>query len=79
MIRIKSKRAGFRRCRVAHPADWTEYPDDRFTDAEIETFQAEPMLSVEIVEEESGDKGAAADEEKTAKSAKSSKGKGKGK
>ena len=73
MIRIKSKRAGFRSCGVAHPADWTEYPDDRFTDAEIDTLQAEPMLSVEIVEEEGGDEGAAAEEKKAATPAKAGK------
>ena len=60
MIRIKSKRAGFRRCGVAHPADWTEYPDDRFGKEEMKVLQAEPMLSVETVSEEGGSKAAPA-------------------
>lgn len=46
MIRITSKRHNFRRCEVAHPKGATEYPDDRFTEADIETLKAEPMLTV---------------------------------
>jgi len=49
MIRITSKRHNFRRCRIAHPKGPTEYPDDRFTPAEMKVLQAEPMLTVEIV------------------------------
>ena len=48
-IKIRSKRAGFRRCGVAHPAEWTEYPDDRFSAEEMARLQAEPMLQVEFV------------------------------
>jgi hypothetical protein len=50
MIRIKSKRHLFRRCGAAHPKDWTEYPDDRFTEAELDILRAEPMLTVESAE-----------------------------
>jgi len=59
MIRITSKQAGFRRSGVAHPAEPTDYPDDRFTAKELNDLKAEPMLVVEeIVEEkESGQKG----------------------
>jgi len=52
MIRIKSKRHLFRRCGMPHPKDWVEYPDDRFTDAELEILMAEPMLLIEVEEEE---------------------------
>jgi hypothetical protein len=52
MIRIKSKRANFRRCGVAHPATWTEYPDDRFTAKELKRLKADPMLTVVIVQGE---------------------------
>lgn len=48
MIRVKSRKDGFRRCGVSHAAGWVEYPSDRFTDEEIERLRAEPMLQVEI-------------------------------
>ncbi len=51
MIKIKSKKAGFRRCGVVHPAEFVEYPDGRFSKAEIATLRAEPMLIVETVPE----------------------------
>lgn len=47
MIRIKSEKAGFRRCGIAHPAQWVEYPDGRFSDEELKRLEAEPMLKVE--------------------------------
>ena len=49
MIRIKSRNAGFRRCGIAHPAEWTEYPDDRFDKQQLARLKAEPMLRVEVV------------------------------
>jgi hypothetical protein len=58
MIRIKSKRAGFRRCGIAHSAEFVEYPDDRFSAKELAVLKAEPMLIVEIrkpAEGKSGD------------------------
>ncbi len=57
MIRIKSKQAGFRRCGIVHPAQWFEYPDDRFSDAEIKILEAEPMLLVERVGREAEPEG----------------------
>lgn len=51
MIRIKSKKAGFRRCGVAHADRWTEYPDDRFSAEQIAVLKAEPMLVVECVKD----------------------------
>lgn len=49
MIRIRSRRDGFRRCGVAHPAIPVEYPDDRWTAEELEMLQADPMLMVEVI------------------------------
>jgi len=49
MIRIKSKKNGFRRCGIAHPAVPVEYPDDRFSKEELKVLKAEPMLVVEVV------------------------------
>lgn len=46
MIIITSKKAGFRRCGVAHPAEPTEYPDDTFTPEQLEILHDEPMLVV---------------------------------
>lgn len=56
MIRITSKREGFRRAGVAHPAAPTEYPDDAFSKEQLAALKAEPMLTVEQVSE--GTKGA---------------------
>jgi hypothetical protein len=52
MIRITSKKDGFRRCGIAHPATPTEYPDGHFKKAVLAELQAEPMLTVELVKEE---------------------------
>jgi hypothetical protein len=48
-LRIISRRAGFRRCGVAHPAEPTVYPDGTFTDEQVDRLLREPMLIVEIV------------------------------
>ena len=53
MIRITSRVDGFRRCGVAHPKAATEYADDRFSKLELKILQAEPMLTVEIIEDKS--------------------------
>ena len=50
MIRITSKRDGFRRCGVTHRGT-VDYPNDRFTFGELETLAAEPMLTVTVIEE----------------------------
>jgi hypothetical protein len=62
MIRIKSKRHNFRRCGIAHPKEAVEYPDKRFTPAELAILQAEPNLVVEIVSKKQPDPPAAAAE-----------------
>lgn len=49
-IKITSKRHNFRRCGMEHPKGATVYPDGKFTQAEIASLKAEPMLAVEIVE-----------------------------
>lgn len=48
-IRIKSKTNNFRRCGMAHPDQWTEYQDDKFTKEQLAILKAEPMLIVEEV------------------------------
>ena len=61
MIVITSKREGFRRCGVAHAARPVEWPDERWTIDELDALLAEPMLTVELVEdpEPAGDHGEA--------------------
>lgn len=52
MIIIKSKAQNFCRCGIAHSITPTHYPDDRFTNEELERLVNEPMLIVEIVKDE---------------------------
>lgn len=54
MIRITSQREGFRRAGIAHPAAATDHPDDAFTAEQLAALQAEPMLTVEIIEDKAG-------------------------
>ena len=50
MIRITSKKADrFFRCGIGHTKTPAEYPDDRFTAAELAILKAEAMLIVEAV------------------------------
>jgi len=51
MIRINSKQHNFRRCGIPHPKKPVEYPDDRFSEDELKILQAEPRLTVEIVDD----------------------------
>ena len=51
MIRITSKKDGFRRCGITHPASPVEYPDDQFSKEELKVLKAEPILIVEEVKE----------------------------
>ena len=48
MITITSKRAGFRRAGLAHPASPTTYPDDALTPRQLKLLQSEPMLVVHV-------------------------------
>ncbi|MDI3547893.1 MAG: hypothetical protein PWR10_1545 [Halanaerobiales bacterium] len=47
VIRITSKKEGFRRCGISHSTKPTLYPNNKFTKEELETLKAEPMLVVE--------------------------------
>ena len=49
MIRITSKRDGFRRCGLSHSKAPADYPDGRFTPEELAILKAEPMLLVEEI------------------------------
>lgn len=69
-IRIRSKKDGFRRAGMAHPAEWTEYPASAFTPEQLEAIKAEPMLQVEEFEAE-----AKAEEPKAKAEGKADKGK----
>ncbi|PID40657.1 MAG: hypothetical protein CR984_02060 [Proteobacteria bacterium] len=55
MIRIISKRDGFRRCNVSHSKAASDYPDDRFSESEMETLRNEPMLVVLEGQEDNGE------------------------
>jgi len=48
-IRISSKRDGFRRCGMRHPKGPVDYPDNKFSAAEIKLLKEEPMLKVEVI------------------------------
>lgn len=45
-VRIVSTREGFRRCGIAHSVEPTDYPAGRFTEAELDALEDEPMLAV---------------------------------
>lgn len=49
MIKITSKKDGFRRGGVPHPSTPTTYPDGFFTPQQLEQIQSEEMLVVEIL------------------------------
>lgn len=51
MIRITCEQDGFRRAGMAHPKGASEYPDDHFSEDQLVQLQAEPKLTVEIVED----------------------------
>ena len=56
MIRIRSKKEGFRRCKIAHSESPKDYPDDKFTKEQLKVLRAEPMLFVEEVPDPPKDK-----------------------
>ena len=59
MIRIISRKEGFRRCGIAHSAAPKDYPDDRFTKKQLDELKAESMLIVQELpgDPETGDAG----------------------
>lgn len=56
MIRIISKKDGFRRCGIAHSSKPTDYPDDQFSKKELKRLKAEPMLVVQELPDKEGNK-----------------------
>lgn len=52
IVRIQSKRDGYRRCGIAHPRLPTDHPAERFTEAMLEKLQADPVLTVELLDGE---------------------------
>ena len=50
-IVITSKRDGFRRCGIAHPSRPTPYPDDYFTEEQLEALSKEPQLILAYAED----------------------------
>jgi hypothetical protein len=63
-ITITSKRAGFRRCGMPHPAEPVTYDDDKFSEEELKALKAEPMLVVVESEDKDAAKKKAAPEPK---------------
>lgn len=49
LIRIISKKEGFRRCGISHSEEPKFYPDNRFTKPQLKQLQAEPMLIVDVL------------------------------
>ncbi len=52
IVRIKSKRDGYRRCGISHPRLATDHPAERFTESMLEKLQADPVLTVELIDGE---------------------------
>lgn len=50
ILRITSKRDGFRRGGMAHPATATDHAIDAFTKEQLAQIKAEPMLTVEEID-----------------------------
>lgn len=48
MIRITSRKEGFRRCGVVHSTEPTDHPDEKFTADELDRLMSEPMLMIEV-------------------------------
>lgn len=52
IVRIKSKRDGYRRCGIVHPRLATDHPAERFTEGMLAKLKADPVLSVELLDGE---------------------------
>jgi len=48
---IESKQSGFRRCGIAHPEKATGYPDDHFSDEQLDIIMEEDMLTLSYVDD----------------------------
>lgn len=51
MIEITSKREGFRRAGVAHSVAPKQYPDDAFTEDQMQQLLGESMLTVTVLKD----------------------------
>lgn len=51
-ITIRSRREGFIRCGIRHTVAAKEYPNDRFSAAELDRLMADPMLVVFVTQGE---------------------------
>ena len=49
-IKITAAQDGFRRAGVAHSKAATDHKEDAFTEEQLEALQAEPMLTVQVIE-----------------------------
>lgn len=63
MIRITSKKDGFRRCGLPHSKTPVDYPLNRFDDNKLAELKAESMLVVQEIEAD--DQGVKQDDQKT--------------
>ncbi|NNG05318.1 MAG: hypothetical protein HKM95_14635 [Inquilinus sp.] len=63
ILRITAKRAGFRRCGVAHPDQPVDHAADRFSREQVEILKADPMLVVHELDADEAAKTAAAEDE----------------
>ncbi|MOA32044.1 hypothetical protein D3C78_1532330 [compost metagenome] len=52
IVRIAAKWDGFRRCGIAHPAQPVDHPAERFSADELERLQAEPLLIVQLLDDD---------------------------
>lgn len=51
IVRIKSKKEGFRRAGIAHSTKPTDHPFERFCARQLKALADDPMLDVEIIDE----------------------------
>ena len=58
-LRVASRRPGFRRAGLTHPAQAVLHPLESLTEEQIAQLKAEPLLVVEEVEIEESEKGGA--------------------
>jgi hypothetical protein len=55
MIKISSKKEGFRRAGMAHTKESKEYSDDFFNAEQLAALKAEPMLDVTVISSDTAD------------------------
>ena len=56
MIRIASRKEGFRRAGVAHTLLPVNWDDDAFTKEQLDSLKEEPMLIVDVIPKKPGPK-----------------------